>query len=112
MNLCNRSDEEVQQILLSQFSDDEVEIVYLHLDKLKEAYSETDPDLYNNNNKNYLTQKVEQDQFDIFSEINKSGHQSSPSPPLTSRGRYINEASKGSIRRKLSLSSIAHMWSK
>lgn len=40
VNLCNRSDEEVQQILLSQFSDDEVEIVYLSKDKFHEAYRE------------------------------------------------------------------------
>lgn len=40
VNLCNRSDEEVQQILLSQFSDDEVEIVYLSKEKFHEAYRE------------------------------------------------------------------------
>lgn len=40
MNLCNRSDGEVQQILLSQFSDDEVEIVYLSRDKFHEAYGD------------------------------------------------------------------------
>lgn len=38
VNLCNRSNEEVQQILFSQFTDDEVEIVYLKQDKFNQAY--------------------------------------------------------------------------
>lgn len=40
VNLCNRSNEEVQQILLSQFSDDEVEIIYLPQEKSVEAYGQ------------------------------------------------------------------------
>lgn len=103
VNLCNRSDEEVQQILLSQLCDEEVEIVYLHLSKFSEAYEEV-------NLENYQDQKDEQDPFDTFTDMNKSSRQSGISPTTVPRSRY--EATKGSIRRKMSLSSIAHMWSK
>lgn len=101
MNLCNRSDEEIQQILLSQLSDDEVDIVYLPIDKLYTAYGVPDQqDMYDQKG-------GEQDVFDTFARINRLGHTASD----TSRGRY-SDANKGSFRRKLSLSSFAHIWSK
>lgn len=105
MNLCNRSNEEVQQILLSQFSDDEVEIVYLNMDKFAEAYTEVSPDMLNDKNIHNL--KDYQDPFNTFADMNKHGNQPSSST------RYASDVSKGSIRRKMSLSSIAAaMWSK
>lgn len=97
MNLCNRSDEEVQQILLSQFTDDEVEIVYLNLDKFGDAYTEVSPETFNDKNSHDL--KTQSDLFNPDNDLNKQRHHSS---------RF----SGGSIRRKMSLSSIAAMWSK
>lgn len=108
VNLCNRSNEEVQQILLSQLSDEEVEIIYLQISKFNEAYEEVNPE--NFSEKVYQDQKEEQDPFDTFADMNKSGLRSVISPNMAPRSRY--ETAKGSIRRKMSLSSIAHMWSK
>lgn len=84
-------------------SDEEVEIIYLQISKFNEAYEEVDADVYQD-------QKYEQDIFDTFADMNKSGHQSVTSPNIIPRGRY--GVAKGSIRRKMSLSSIAHMWSR
>lgn len=84
-------------------SDEEVEIIYLQISKFNEAYEEVNPDIYQD-------QKYEQDLFDTYADMNKSGHQSAISPNMASRSRY--GSAKGSIRRKMSLSSIAHMWSK
>lgn len=145
--MCNRSYEEVQQILLSQLSDDEVEIVFLHLEHFNEAYNEVteaNEAFFMSNNqrsgyeksyaidKNQSGQQEEQyrrqehhqqqhrqqnqpDPFDMLADMNKPGHQRTVSPITAAnynRGRhYSNEASKGSIRRKISLSSIAHIWS-
>lgn len=140
--MCNRSNEEVQQILLSQLSDDEVEIVFLHLDQFNEAYNEITDESYflsndrNNNDTSLVdTEKVnlvdkqqnqqhhyKQDLFDTFADMNKPGYQRTASPHQTMAsnnskvggGRHhysTSEALKGSIRRKISLSSIAHMWS-
>lgn len=108
VNLCNRSNEEVQQILLSQLSDEEVEIIYLQISKFNEAYEEVNPESFSG--KVYHNQKEEQDPFDTFADMNKSGHRSIISPNMAPRSRY--ETAKGSIRRKMSLSSIAHIWSK
>lgn len=128
--MCNRSNDEVQQILLSQFSDDEVEIVYLQQDKFHQAYAGgLNAELYNernsmNNNNNDNVENFFQapDQFDQFADMNKSGLLQSEltkdsdvvlSPsrvPSSNTGRYSNEAPKGSIRRKISLSSLSNIW--
>lgn len=163
VNLCNRSNDEVQQILLSQFSDDEVEIVYLQQDKFHQAYAGgLNAELYNDrnsmnlnsnnssqqqrlaenqftttmrdqqadNNNLYSPQLIERDQYDKFAELNKTGgliNQSAGDEYIASgisgrlalspsrAGRYLSEVisgPKGSIRRKISLSSLSHMWSK
>lgn len=145
--MCNRSDQEVQQILLSQLSDDEVEIVFLHLENFNEAYNEiteANESYFTSNNSNNLNNSLvnvdkgdkslrlgnkstddqqyrdhQQDLFDTFADMNKPGYQRTVSPLMASnsssraggRNQYASEASKGSIRRKISLSSIAHMWS-
>lgn len=106
VNLCNRSNDEVQQILLSQFSDDEVEIVYLQQDKFHEAYDGISSEHFNDRN----LDAIERDQFEQYADMNKSSMVHSSMSPT--RGRYPNEAAKGSIRRKISLSSLSHMWSK
>jgi hypothetical protein len=71
VNLCNRSDGEVQQILFSQFSDDEVEIIYLNRDKFYEAYGgdHERPPLFGRDQQNNLFEI--NDTFDSFSSINK-----------------------------------------
>ena len=71
VNLCNRSDGEVQQILFSQFTDDEVEIIYLNRNKFVEAYGgdhERAP-LFDTNAQGSLYEI--NDTFDAFSRINK-----------------------------------------
>lgn len=72
VNLCNRSDEEVQQILFSQFSDDEVEIIYLNRDKFYEAYGgdHERPPLFGVDEQNNSLYEIN-DTFDAFSRINK-----------------------------------------
>jgi len=91
---------------LSQFSDDEVEIVYLPLKEFGAAYFEDNPDIFRTELKDN-----KHDQFETFADLNRSGHQSA-SLSIPANGRYLNEPSKGSIRRKISLTSIANMWSK
>lgn len=148
--MCNRSDQEVQQILLSQLSDDEVEIVFLHLENFNEAYNEiteANESYFTSNNSNHQINNNslvnvekgdnlsrlgnnkstdehyrghQQDLFDTFADMNKPGYQKTVSPLMADNSnnraggrnpQYSSEASKGSIRRKISLSSIAHMWS-
>jgi hypothetical protein len=70
----------VQQILLSQFSDDEVEIIYLNRDKFHEAYGKDilaapfglDEQQRRQQSSNNLYDAAGNDTFDIFSRINKS----------------------------------------
>lgn len=83
----------MQQILLSQMNDDEVEIVYLHQDDFALAYGA---------------------QSDAYAA--HSYFQDTLSAP---NGNYIDYAyldahrkPQASPRRKLSLSSFAHMWSR
>lgn len=108
VNLCNRSDEEVQEILLSQFSDDEVEIVYLPRKHLSLAYDEIDSHTSNAIVSSEPRDNGQPDLFDTFADMNKSGHRSIVTPMTSIR---YNETPKGNIRRKISLSSIAQMWS-
>lgn len=81
VNLCNRSDGEVQQILFSQFSDDEVEIIYLNRDKFFEAYggNHERADLFGINKDNNLYEI--NDTFDAFSRFNKSTSSKKASRP-------------------------------
>lgn len=105
VNLCNRSNEEVQQILLSQFSDDEVEIVYLPRSKFQDAYGDLSYTCTSHDSSHLARNLVddERDIFDKYADLNRPGHIHS----LASA-----DGSKGGIRRKLSLSSIAQMWSR
>ena len=101
----------MQQILLSQFSDDEVEIVCLPRSKFQEAYGATHSSLDKSgvaSGKSLV--EAEDDLFEKFADMNRRGHVHSM--VMASGGNFVGERSKGSIRRKLSLSSIAHMWSK
>lgn len=103
--MCNRSNEEVQQILLSQFSDDEVEIVYLPQDKLSSAYEATsgahgDLQLGFGGSGRTLA-----DDYCDLKEA-QEGHLFDQQP------FELGGQKQASFRRKLSLSSIAHMWSR
>lgn len=96
VNLCNRSNEEVQQILLSQFSDEEVEIIYLPQDRASEAYTHRNgsgesSDHRSNDNSNDNNNFIDH-QLDY---------------------RQREPASKPSaVRRRLSLSSFGNIWYK
>lgn len=104
--MCNRSNEEVQQILLSQFGDDEVEIVYLPAALLELAYEEGD---------------LHRAQLDMSGANHASYSGASSYSKVTLAGgggrdfdlsSYQTSKQQANIRRKLSLSSFAHMWSK
>lgn len=108
--LCNRSDQEVQQILLSQFSDEEVEIVYLSRDEFYEAY-EVDLKLGQGDYTNQVSalQASATNSNDMFEQYAKIGR-SNQDP--RAQARYSGEPFKDSIRRKLSLSSLSHKWTR
>lgn len=103
VNLCNRSDQEVQQILLSQFSDDEVEIVYLPAALMELAYEE---------------RHFRRAGLDSYPEPGRADSQLAYGKLLAGVGGHDLELAgypagkQASIRRKLSLSSLAHIWSK
>lgn len=84
----------MQQILLSQFSDEEVEIVYLSREQFYDAYE-----------MKLGAQAGESiDMFDQYAKMNRSNND----PRV--QARYANEPFKESLRRKLSLSSISQKW--
>lgn len=105
MNLCNRSDQEVQQILLSQFSDEEVEIVYLNRDNLSEAYG-VNVLVSPNPGQIIPAQQVGAGVFEQYAKMNRSTNEA------RLQNRFNVEPIKDSLRRKLSLSSISHKWTR
>lgn len=94
---------------MSQLSDDEVEIVYLPRNKFHEAYGDNLINFDPSNSSRNLIENDDRDLFDKYADMNRTGHHPIV---LTGVNNYLNDRSKGSIRRKLSLSSIAHIWSK
>lgn len=118
--MCNRSNEEVQQILLSQFSDDEVEIIYLPQTKAMEAYGNNsystsdDGQRYNNmdNNMNLDSQLGSVKNLGSVESNNSDEHRQL----MMQTQALINDFTKTSAsnqnhRRKKSFSSsIANIW--
>lgn len=86
-----------------------MEIVYLPRKHLSMAYDVVDSRPANAIEFSEPKDNGQPDLFDTFADMNKSGHRSIVTPATSNR--YSNEAPKGSIRRKISLSSIAQIWS-
>lgn len=99
----------MQQILFSQFSDDEVEIVYLNRDKFAEAYGAAPVDVREHNSDYEQGYGHEPNSEEMFVAMHNK-QQAGEYQMHGGGSRYAIEPLKRSIRRKLSLSSISHMW--